>query len=450
MKRLFATLLALLTVFSCIGCSKTEPAKSNTTNITGTENNGNELNNKTDDETVSTEPTVANQYDENAVLFVCSDRMDIEGDGSFLYFYNYKGDLLKTEEHPNIGFYSKNGLAPAGDPATGLVGFVDLRGVFVIEPKWSDAAAFSDDNIALVAIEDEEYKVKYGYINETGEEVVPCIYDDATSFYPSGMAIIGFSEESIKSEEYEGELYTYTDYSYKYGVIDKKGKTIIEPQYDRIEHIVGEYIICWNEGVVDFYNQLGVKLSSEKADFENYTYRNTEEGFLRTSQHYIDGYQQALFNGKTFENLEDVSDIRIEVRNVATTSTGYAQGVVRGEDTVIPFEYNEIIEYNSFYVAIKYKNEKKSNQVFDIYNENFEKTAEGIEHNFSLNRRDPVGSTCNLPSGYFEVWGYYEETGIQYKGIVDFTGKIIVPPLMDSRITLYTYEGAGGKFPRLI
>lgn len=454
MKRLFAALLALLTVFSCIGCSKSDPPQSNTPNITGTENNGNELNNKTDDEAAPTEPTEVNQYDENTVLFACQDRSDIEGDRYVIYYYNYKGDLLKSEEAGNIGFSAQNGLAAAYDPASGLVGFVDQSGVFVIEPKWDDAAAFSDDGIALVAIEDEKYIETYGYINENGEEVTPCIYNDATSFYPSGVAIIGFSEESIKSEEYEGETYTYTDYSYKYGVIDKKGKTIIEPLYDRIDHIVSDYIVCYSKNSVDIYNLLGNKLYSEDAsslpDTQYYNYQYYGHILFRLTMqsngetHY--SVKTEMFDGNTFDECVFSSNISIESKRVATTSSGYGYGVTQNGTTVIPFEYDNIIQADSFFIAIKYKNGNVSDQVFDIYNEYFEKTAADLEYNYNPYRIEAFGENMKLPYGYFEVCIYDEVTKESFSGIIDYTGKVIVPPLFYRGIKLYTYESIGGVF----
>lgn len=425
MKRLFAANLAFLLVLCCIGCSKPAPSD-NTITI------GNTPNNETDNVTVTNE---ANLYDENTAMFVCQDRADIEDDHYVVHQYNYKGDLIKSEEIINIGFYGKNGLAPACDQVTGLVGFVDQSGVFVIEPKWDDAAAFSDDGIALVATEDK----MYGYINEKGEDVVPCIYDDATSFYPSGLAIVSVSGE--------------------YGVIDKEGNTIVEPQYYSIEHIMGDYIVCHSINSDDLYDLNGNKLNTENKDSLPggcyYSYYASEAGFFRsTMQHrgltFSYSIKTEIFNGNTFVEYKPASNVSIESKRVTTTSTGYGYGVIKDDTAVIPFKYDEIIQYNNFYIAIKYRNGDESDQVFDIYNEFFEITAEDIEYRFSLHRNYAFGHNMKLPSGYFEVYVYDEENGDRNYGIIDHTGKVIVPPLFYRGVKLNTYEGAGGYFPDVI
>ncbi len=450
MKRLFVMLLTLLLVLPCVGCSKSELSKNSNPANSNREDVDNSLNDKTD----TVETFVEKQYDENAILFVCQDRADNDDDRYKMYYYNYYGEMIKTEDTINIGFYAKNGLAPAYDPASGLTGFVDLSGVFVIEPKWEEAAAFSDDGIALVCVEEEEsYRDKYGFINEKGEEIIPCIYDVASSFYPNGFAIVSVDEETIDTLEYDGEVvYTYPRYTHKYGVIDKKGNTIIEPQYTMIEHIAGDYIICRGETAVDIYNLKGNKLYSETiADNVSYRYQD-ESTLLRITydtQSYIPfpiGWE--VFDGNKFVEWHDPSGVIIESKHVATTSTGIGFGATQNGVTVIPYEYDLIAEVDSFYIAIKYmyKNGAVDDMVFDIYNMDFEKTAEGLEYFLYPNLNELTGEYTKLPSGYFEVWVYDERTQNVSRGIIDYTGKEIISPVYNSQIRPYTYDGFGGLF----
>lgn len=97
-------------------------------------------------------------------------------------------------------------------------------------------------------------------------------------------------------------------------------------------------------------------------------------------------------------------------------------GIVENGETVVPFEYDEICRYGDYFVAIKYSGGSRSyNQVFDIYDIEYNKTAENIQYAFS-HRSDPYGSSCQLPNGYFQIM----EKNADYEqvcGIIDYTGK---------------------------
>lgn len=450
--------MVLVLLLSGAGCSDSSSvpvssADKSDTNVSNSETLG------------ATEPTanVSIPFNENEPLFVCQDRADIEGDSTAVYYYNYKGDLLDSTASPQVGFYSKNGLAPACDPATDLIGFVDKSGVFVIEPQWNDAAAFSDDGIALVVLEDAQtYDKKYGFINDKGEEIAPCIYDEATSFYPKGFAIVGITEEmeTIFSDE-NGEPYSYIVNNIKLGVIDKTGKVLIEPKYKDIEHIAGDYIVCSTESAQEVYDLSGNMLADKNACYidetHSYEYHMVEKSLYRYTREILENdtslaggsldYRYTkieVYNGSEFIDTAlnyDPNKAHITARRVATTSTGYGYGVCKGEDTLIPFEYEQLAQYGSFYIGIKYKNGNPNDQTIDIYNEKFEKTAENLNYNF-LWRTDLFGNEIVLPDGYFEVYCYDDEL----YGVIDSNGSTIIPPLYDNRIILFTYEGAGGKF----
>ncbi|MHB1000873.1 MAG: WG repeat-containing protein [Armatimonadota bacterium] len=59
---------------------------------------------------------------------------------------------------------------------TGLYGFVDTSGRYMIQPRFSSASAFSE---GLAAV---EYKSRYGYIDLKGQFRIPNTYDNADSF----------------------------------------------------------------------------------------------------------------------------------------------------------------------------------------------------------------------------------------------------------------------------
>lgn len=388
-------------------------------------------------------------YDENSPLFICQDRADIEGDRSFIYTYNYKGDLLDTIEYQQIGLYGKNGLAPAVDPVTELVGFVDQGGVFAIDPQWYDAGSFSDDGIALVVEYDEEnWDKKYGYINEKGEQIVPCVYDYATSFYPKGYAIVAVDDGALK-----------------WGVIDKTGEIVVEAKYAYIEHITADAIVCEIDATDHqvIYDLSGNLLYDETDlvidEITYYTYRVCGEKLYRLTNKKVDApihkdtwniitadiIKVEVFEGDKFVDQNENLDIRIESKRVATTVSGYGYGVLCGDETVIPFEYDNIIVVEEYYIAVKYDLGDGESQILDIYDKDFQKTAENLPYNFFA-RFDSVGDNIALPAGYFDVYVYDEQTGENVHGIVDYTGQIIVPFLYYRGIHLYTYEDIGGQW----
>ncbi len=84
------------------------------------------------------------------------------------------------------------GLAPARESQSGLYGFIDKNGEFVIEPQFDYAYSFNESGLALVFkhIEDDEYQSindrKLGYINPKGEYIIPPIYH-STRLFPTDL-----------------------------------------------------------------------------------------------------------------------------------------------------------------------------------------------------------------------------------------------------------------------
>ncbi|KXZ39756.1 WG containing repeat-containing protein [Alkalithermobacter thermoalcaliphilus JW-YL-7 = DSM 7308] len=130
-----------------------------------------------------------------------------------------------------------------------LYGYLDLYGNEVIPAKYKDATDFREDK-AVVNVDDNLYYLigidgdiintyryyfvgeirnnllvfrpdidsKFGYIDESGNVIIPPKYTFAKSF-EFDRAIVDISE----------------DYTNRYGVIDKKGDFIIEPKYNDIK-----------------------------------------------------------------------------------------------------------------------------------------------------------------------------------------------------------------------
>ena len=95
----------------------------------------------------------------------------------------------------------------------GKIGFIDLKGNWVIEPKFDKAKAFSK-NLAPVAI-----GKKWGYVNMKGALVIEAEYNDAEPFSAEGLA-------AVKEDK-------------NWGFINESGKIVIPTQYEFTSGIMG-------------------------------------------------------------------------------------------------------------------------------------------------------------------------------------------------------------------
>jgi hypothetical protein len=95
--------------------------------------------------------------------------------------------------------------------------------------KYCKVHSFSDGLAVVRSIHER----KWGFIDETGNEVIPCKYDSANSF-SDGIAVVGISEWDRYKQDFEsyeqfdchiGERFI------KWGCIDKFGKEIVPCKY---------------------------------------------------------------------------------------------------------------------------------------------------------------------------------------------------------------------------
>ena len=449
MKKIISILLIVCFLASFVGCGN------------NVENNSTNDNNDTIFDSIKDSKDATVTYSDDQILFIANDRCDVEDDRDTIYAYNYKGEQINTDETmAYFSFYSENGLAPAYDQGSGMVGFVDKEGVFQIEPKYDDAAPFSHNGIALVkkeqAVGNEEdcnYIYKYGYINSKGEEIIPCIYDGATSFLNCGYALASTEKETIDEE---GFGYPTTD---KHYILDEKGNIVVEIDVEvekrEIIAVFDGYYVCeyYDSNVQAVFDFSGNKLDECKRENENPLY-NTYD--LRRESLYKYTYEEKIdesgiadislknkqvFDGEKFVDLK--YDVEFTSKRVATTQSGLGYGLEKNGEIIIPFEYDEIISFEDYYLAIQYTGYNEDyEQTIDIYDSNFNKTADNIPYAFDKFRYGAYGERCDLPEGYIPIVAENDDYGEVY-GIVDCQGNVIVEPVHGRGITVYSYEGMG-------
>ncbi len=103
------------------------------------------------------------------------------------------------------------------DIRPGKWGFVNIDGKVVVEPKYVYAIGFwngGDEHCVVARFVDG--KLRWGVIDKTGTEVIPCIYPEAYCRW--GKAVAFMAEENGL-----------------YGLMDFEGNVIVEPKFDYIE-----------------------------------------------------------------------------------------------------------------------------------------------------------------------------------------------------------------------
>ncbi len=140
-----------------------------------------------------------------------------------------------TSHRYGVIYAFEEDLAPVceGDPSPGFGkwGYIDKTGKEVIPCQYIYAAPFSE-GMAAVRVEigkDETYGFpiyKYGFIDKTGKEVIPCQYHDVGSFSGGLAAVLAVTGKD-----------EHSNWIYKWGFIDKTGKEVVPCQYDEVENL---------------------------------------------------------------------------------------------------------------------------------------------------------------------------------------------------------------------
>lgn len=214
---------------------------------------------------------------------------------------NTNFDLLPVRSGSKFGYIDKSGkfqINPQFDRATffrngialvklgSLWGYIDTKGNYIINPVYKEATIFQDgvawtvkENGAPTAIDtkgntlftlkeavsvsnfseglatytvfdsDSEYTYKYGYVNKSGETVIPPTLEYATEF-SEGLAAVGGPNRKYGYINKKGEV--VINYQFKLGkafrngraavsnddgqvgTVDKDGRYVINPQFSRM------------------------------------------------------------------------------------------------------------------------------------------------------------------------------------------------------------------------
>ena len=203
----------------------------------------------------------------------------------FLFGGAGNGDASKTNASPT-GNQSEapevaneaGTLIPILDSATDKFGFIDQSGTEVVPCKYDIAYRFSE-GLAAVKLNDRR-----GFIDQSGTEVVPCKYDFAYSF-SEGLAAVELNDKYGFIDQSGTEVIPYKyDLAYsfseglarvelngKWGFIDQNGTEVIPCKYD-VAYSFSEGLAAVRIGDLDngkwgFIDQNGTEVIPYKYDW---------------------------------------------------------------------------------------------------------------------------------------------------------------------------------------
>ncbi|MBP3520569.1 MAG: WG repeat-containing protein [Oscillospiraceae bacterium] len=136
------------------------------------------------------------------------------------------GRVLSPERYEVVKSFSE-GLAAVrkGNWATGKWGFIDTTGKEVVPCVYKEVSDFSG-GLALVVKSDSGC----GIIDTTGREVVPCTLPyDAVGIFSEGIAVVGIYVDTGEKDMYGAHIMEG-----KYGLIDITGKELVPCKYNSI------------------------------------------------------------------------------------------------------------------------------------------------------------------------------------------------------------------------
>ncbi|MCL2030149.1 MAG: WG repeat-containing protein, partial [Oscillospiraceae bacterium] len=150
-------------------------------------------------------------------------------------FFRVVGGEAEWVIEPEKGYESANSFS--GGLAAVLVddkwGYINVSGEMVIDPAYVTAGSFSG-SLARVGLGDGKYvygtdengtelwywqSYKYGFIDSTGEVVIPIEYDSLSGYFYDNLAFAGKIDDG-------GKL--------RYGYINKDGEVVVSPQYEGV------------------------------------------------------------------------------------------------------------------------------------------------------------------------------------------------------------------------
>lgn len=238
---------------------------------------------------------------------------------------------LKYDSIPYNGSFSE-GLAAVG--IEGKWGFIDKSGNEVVPLKYGYADEFSE-GLACVSLTNKYKKDKYGFIDKSGNEVVPLKYDWAGSF-SEGLAMV----------KLDG----------RWSFIDKLGNEILQLSNGEGENFSEGLAMVGSRGIVSFgyyFDQYGFvdRLGNEVVPLKYSSASSFREGFAHVSN----------FGSHGFIDKSGNTVVPLKYDSAGSFSEGLAPVNLDGRwgfidmsgNEVVPLKYDDVWYFSEGFAPVK-------------------------------------------------------------------------------------------------
>ncbi len=141
-------------------------------------------------------------------------------------------------------FSTSEGLTSYYDDKTKLNGYKSIDGTVVIQPKFYTTRIF-EDGYAVVAVETSDYTTKYGLIDKKGNYTIKPEY--------SGISYLGQGLYAVSQNFYSPD----SDYCSPKALYNNKGDKLTDFKYFKINRFNGEYAVACDETSTFFIDKNG-------------------------------------------------------------------------------------------------------------------------------------------------------------------------------------------------
>ena len=407
---------------------------------------------------------------------VCTIKEKYDGIG----FKTYKKWLKETEESSKKDANSMHDDTTSEKPKNQSNDFIkDLstkEWVEILE-KYDEFSDLSE-GLALVKLNG-----KYGFINKSGELVVPCIFNSAHD-YKDGCARVGLNNKygliNSSGEEITKIIYDFIGgfiegiaevcLNNKYGFIDFNGKEIFQCKYDGCHYCYDGVVVLRLDKKYGFGDKSGNLITpfifDRVGDFHDgiaTVKLNNKFGCINKKGEFVvqcvydyiwdskDGMCKVELNGsKGFVNNNGVLAVPCIYNKTSDFSEGLAQVELNGKygfinksgELVVPCKFDEAYDYKDDYAKVKLNGQYGFiNKGGDIVIPNIYSGAENFCQGFACveevgGKRGIIDKRGNriidIPDNFVISWLNDNLLCLRHgwnssEGVIDITGKSIVP-----------------------
>lgn len=185
-------------------------------------------------------------------------KLMVKKNGGSWYYIDDRG-VVQKELHVDEAFGFSEGMAMIR--LYGCMGYINEKFKIVIEPRYGLHSTCFKEGKAVVCTPKafDPNTEKYGYIDKTGKEVIPLIFEYANSF-SEGVAAVQKNN--------------------KWGVIDKRGNLVIDFKYDMLSDCVNGLFLFAIDYKIGIMDKKGNELAVSKKIDENFFYEDIFDIFF--------------------------------------------------------------------------------------------------------------------------------------------------------------------------